>query len=126
MGGFVLILIFSVIFFCSLIALQSSPFCKMRFPLAVCVSLLSVIRLANDFGGSPENRHSLIDIILIPSEALTLALLTIVLIWLLSAIRKWGHRFLGDQRCKRDKFKYIRSEEKQRKRSPICKRESET
>ena len=70
--------VFSLVFTCSLYALQQSGLAPIRFPLAVCVGVLSVLGLFREVSTSSGEPSFLIHVVLIPYALLALFLLAIL------------------------------------------------
>lgn len=78
----VLIAIFVLVYACTIYALEQTEFRKSKLILAFPVGILCVLSLLRRVGNSRE--ESLVDVVLIPYEALVYALLFLVILWILS------------------------------------------
>jgi len=78
--------IFLVIFACTMFALEHTGLREAKLVLALAVSALCMLGLMR--GGT--GKESMVDVILIPYEALTYSLIFIVVLWLLSRTSRWG------------------------------------
>ena len=93
----VLIAVFVLVYVCTIFALEQTEFCKAKFVLAFPVGILCVLSLLRGVGNSRE--ESLVDVVLIPYEALFYALIFLVILWILSRFHlriqktlKWRER----------------------------------
>lgn len=91
-GVLALVVIFCLVFFCSLIALRETGLSQVRYPLAACVAVLSVLSLLREIPASSENSSLVIHVVLLPYAALGITLLVMLLILLALAIVRWWRR----------------------------------
>ena len=100
--------IFGLVFLCSAFALQHTGLSRMRFPLAACVAVLSVLSFLQEVPASSDEPGSVVHIMLIPYAVLAISLLAVFVMLLVLALIKWLRRLTswGTDRTRCEKRRY--------------------